>query len=122
MTSEPQANSNFRNSAVLQVVRAIIHLFVVIIATVWGFVDFALPFPAVFAGLGALLLTVVVWAIFLSPRPVLHADKFGHALIELLFLASGAGAILALGAPWWIAAAFFVVGAVLGYIVPNREK
>ncbi len=122
MTSEPQPNASPRDSQALQVVRGIFHLAVVIAATVWGFLDWAFPFPAVFVGLGALLLTIVIWAVFLSPKPVLHTDRFGHGLIELLFLASGAGALLALGVQWWIAVAFFVVGAVLGYVVPNRNK
>ncbi|MFC5338045.1 DUF2568 domain-containing protein [Leucobacter denitrificans] len=122
MTSEPQSNTSPRDSQALQVVRGVIHVAVVVNATVWGFFDWAFPFPAVFVGLGALLITILIWALFLSPKPVLHTDRFGHGLIELLFLASGAGALLALGVPWWIAAAFFVVGAILGWIVPNRNK
>lgn len=102
--------------------RALLHLGVVIAATVWGFLDWEFPFPAVLTGLGALVLTIVIWALFLSPRPVLHTDHFGHSLIELLFIASGAGSLLALGLPWWIPALFFIVGAVLGYFVPSRNR
>ncbi|MGO3146342.1 MAG: DUF2568 domain-containing protein [Leucobacter sp.] len=120
--SETGPSKNHRASAALQVVRMLFHLGVVISATLWGFTDWAFPFPALLAGAASLALTIVIWALFLSPRPVLHTDRFGHALIEVLFLATGAGALLAMGVQWWIAAAFFVVGAILGYIATPRSK
>lgn len=122
MTSEPQSNQHPLGSQAWAVARGLLHLCVVVFVTVWGFMDWAMPFPGTFVGLGALLLSIIIWALFLSPRAVLHTDRFGHALIELLFLASGAGAMLALGVPWVIPALFFIVGAALGYFASARDK
>ena len=47
------------------------------------------------------MLTVVIWALFLSPKPVLRTDRFGQALIELLLIAGAVGALLSLGVHWW---------------------
>ena len=102
--------------------RGIFHLATVVIVTAWGFLDWELPFPGILVGAGALVLRVLIWALFLSPKPVLHTDRYGLALIELLFLASGAGALLALGISGWIAAAFGIVGAALGYVAALRTR
>lgn len=96
--------------------RAICQLLAVISVTVWGFTGWSLPLPGLLTGIGILVLSVLVWAVFLSPRPVLHTDRFGQALIELLLIAGAVGALLALGFPWLGAAAFGVVAAVLGYL------
>ena len=104
----------------LQLVRAACHLAVVVLVSVWAFLDWPQPWPGLLTGFGFTLLAVLIWALFLSPRPVLHTDRFGRSLIELLFIGSGVGAMLVLGAPWWLALGFGVIAAVLGYIVPAR--
>ncbi|NLA65253.1 MAG: hypothetical protein GX862_04890, partial [Leucobacter sp.] len=53
---------------------------------------------------------------FLSPRPVLHTDRFGQSLIELLFIAAAVAVLLVLGVHPLIAVGFGLVGAVLGYV------
>lgn len=121
MNSETPSTKNTRNSQSLLGVRALFHLATVVFVTLWGFLDWEMPFPGIFIGIGALVLSIVIWALFLSPRPVLHTDRFGLALIEVLFLASGAAALLALGISGWIAAAFGVVGAALGYVAGARR-
>ena len=68
------------------------------------------------------MLSLVVWALFLSPKPVLQTDRFGQALIELMLLAAGVGAMLALGVNWIIATAFGVVGALLGFVSSLRAQ
>lgn len=116
----PTPNSAARSSTIMQLVRSAWHLLVVVFVAIWGFVDWAWPWPGMLTGIGFTLLAVLIWALFLSPKPVLHTDRFGQGLIELLFIASGVGALLAIGVPWVVAVIFGLVGAVLGYIVPAR--
>lgn len=107
---------------VLQTVRGLLHLVAVIAVTAWGFFDWRLPFPGTLIGLGALALGVLLWALFLSPKPVLRADPFGQALIELLLFAGATAALLALGVPWPFAVAFGLAGAAVGYFATIRGK
>src|SRR5690606_8663368 len=83
--TEIQAPSR-RLTLALQLVRALCHLVIVIAVAVWAFTDWELPWPGMLTGIGFTVLAVVIWAVFLSPRPVLRADRFGVSLVELLFL------------------------------------
>lgn len=105
-----------------QAVRGLFHLTAIVMITVWGFTGWDMPFPGILVGLGLLALSVLIWALFLSPKPVLATDKFGRALIELLLLAAGVASMLGLGVNWMIAVAFGVVGATLGFITSIRSK
>lgn len=122
MTSETPAApaSASRFSLILQLVRSACHLITVVIVAFWAFLDWAWPMPAILTGIGFTILAILIWALFLSPKPVLHTDRFGQGLIELLFIASGVGAMLALGVHWVVAVAFGVVAAVVGYLAPSR--
>lgn len=113
-----------RNTAVVQALRSLWHLIAVIVVTVWGFISWDLPTPGLFFGFGALILSVLLWALFLSPKPVLRADRFAQSMIELLLLAAAVAAIIELGVPWIIAAVYGVIGAVLGYVsgLPARNE
>ena len=105
-----------RSALVIQLLRAICHLGTVLIITFWALNAWPLPFPGLLAGAGALVLTVVIWALFLSPKPVLRTDRFGEALIELLLIAGAVGALLSLGANWVVAVLLGLVAAVIGYL------
>lgn len=105
-----------------QAVRGLFHLTAIVVITVWGFVGWEMPYPGILVGLGLLALSVLLWALFLSPRPVLATDRFGRALIELLLLAAGVASMLGLGVNWIIAVAFGVVGATLGFITSIGSK
>lgn len=105
-----------RSALVIQLLRAICNLGTVLIITFWALNAWPLPFPGLLAGAGALVLTVVIWALFLSPKPVLRTDRFGQALIELLLIAGAVGALLSLGANWVVAVLFGLVAAVIGYL------
>lgn len=118
-TPEPTTQAD-RSFLALQLLRSLCHLIVVVMVAVWAFTDWQLPWPGLLTGIGFTLLAVLIWALFLSPRPVLHTDRFGQSLIELLFIASGVGAMLALGVHWVVAVIFGVLAAVLGYVVPAR--
>lgn len=107
-------------SAPLQLVRAACHLIVVVAVFVWGFLDWPAPWLWL-TGFGFGLLSVLIWALFLSPRAMLHTDRFGQSLIELLFIASGVGAMLALGVHWIVAILFGLIAAVAGYLVISKK-
>lgn len=120
MTSAaPQQPS--RTLTVLALVRSLFHLAAVVAITVWGFLAWPLPFPGILTGIGMLVLCVLLWALFLSPRPVLRADRFAQALFELLLLAAAVGAVLDFGWHWAWAAVLGVAGAAVGLVVSLRQ-
>ena len=110
-----------RSALVIQLLRAICHLGTVLIITFWALNAWPLPFPGLLAGAGALVLTVVIWALFLSPKPVLRTDRFGQALIELLLSAGAVGAMLSLGANWVVATVLGLIAAVLGFFASANQ-
>lgn len=120
MTTSAETAPAARSTVVLQTVRGLFHLVAVASVTAWGALAWSFPFPGVLTGLGFLVLSVVVWALFLSPRPVLPTDRFGQALIELLLLAAAVAALLDFGLLWVWPVLFGIAGAVIGYIVSTR--
>ena len=105
----------------MQLLRAICHLAIVVIITIWAARSWSMPWPGLLAAAVALVITVIIWALFLSPKPVLHTDRFGQSLIELLLIGGAVAALLALGTHALIATGFGVVAAVLGYVVGARR-
>ncbi len=103
-------------AATMQVLRAICHLVALVVITWWALIEWPVPWPGLLTGVGFFALTVLIWALFLSPRPVLHTDRFGQALIELLLIAGAVAAMLGIGMHWIFALLFGVVAAVLGYL------
>lgn len=110
-----------RSSALLQFIRSFIHLIAVVAVTAWGFISWPLPWPGVLTGVGVLVLAVLLWALFLSPKPVLHVDRFAQSLFELLLLAAAAAVMFFLGWFWLWPVLLFVVGAVVGYLASARK-
>jgi len=108
-----------RSGQTLQFLRGVCHLIALIAITWWALVEWAFPWPGLLAGIGFFVLVVLVWALFLSPRPVLRTDRFGQALVELLLIAGAVGALLGLGVHWALAVLYGVIAAVLGYIAPS---
>ncbi len=109
-----------RSTSFLQLARGIFHLSAVVAVTVWGFLAWPLPFPGVLTGVGFLLFSALLWALFLSPRPVLRTDRFGQALVELLLIAAAVAALLDFGLFWVWAALYGAAAAVVGYLASNR--
>lgn len=107
---------------ILQTVRGLMHLVAIVSVTAWGFIDWTLPFPGTLVGLGALAVGVLVWALFLSPKPMLRVDRFGQALIELLLFGGATAALLSINVPWPLAVGFGVAGAIVGYATSMRTK
>lgn len=120
--TKTSASSTARQTVVLQSLRGLFHLVSIVSVTVWGFLAWPLPFPGIFTGIGFLVLSVLVWALFLSPRPVLRTDRFGQALVELLLLAAAVAAWFDFGFFWVWPTLFGLAGAVIGYIASTRPR
>lgn len=105
----------------MQLLRSLFQLAIVLVITFWAANAWPLPFPGLLVGAAALALTVVIWALFLSPHPVLRTDRFGQAIIELLLIAGAVAALLSLGANWIAAALFGLAAAVIGFIAGSAN-
>lgn len=101
------------------VLRLLIELFAFGSLVYWGFAQFDFPWNIV-AGLGAPLLAILVWALFVSPKAVIRVHPFVQALVELLVYVAVTAAWWTLGQPW-IGLVFGLVAVVVGVIVGRRK-
>lgn len=103
---------------VLDVVRAIVLVLAIATLALWGFATWPLPWNIIL-GIGAPVVVLLVWAMFLSPRPMLRVHPFLRAAVELLIYV---GVTIA----WWsmdqalIGTAFGLVAIVAGLISGRR--
>ncbi len=109
--------------SIFSVIRLLFHVATVVFIGLWGFTAFEFPLPALLWGVGGVVVAILVWALFLSPKPVLHTDRFGQSLVELLFLAGGAAAMYLFGVPLWVVVIYGVVAPAIAYvdILVNRN-
>lgn len=104
---------------VLDVIRTVVLIAAVASLALWGFATWPLPWNIV-VGIGAPVVVILVWALFLSPRPVLRVHPFLRAAVELLIYV---GVTIA----WWsmdqalIGSAFALVAIVTGLISGRRS-
>ncbi|WP_308467648.1 YrdB family protein [Rathayibacter soli] len=96
------------------VLQFFIELFAFASLAIWGFSTWPLPWNIV-VGIGAPLLAMVLWALFLSPKAVLQIDNYAKALIEIAIMVTAAYTWWDLGQPV-VAVVFAVVAAVSGVI------
>lgn len=102
------------------IIRFLLEIVAVVSLAIWGFTMWPMPWPGVAFGIGAPLLAILIWALFLSPKAVFQVDPFGRALFEIMIMGSVAFA-------WWsmeqpiIAAAFALVATVSG-VVNGRSR
>lgn len=105
----------------MSVLRWLVELAAIVVLGIWGFSEFAFPWPALLTGLGAPLFALIIWALFLSPRAVFGVDQFGKALVEIVIFSAAALAMLFMGWPWWTALALVALGTVAGVIEGRRQ-
>ncbi|PKQ34209.1 MAG: 4-amino-4-deoxy-L-arabinose transferase [Actinobacteria bacterium HGW-Actinobacteria-11] len=104
--------------SVLDIVRAVVLVVAVASLALWGFASWDLPWNII-VGIGAPVIVVVIWALFLSPRAVLRVHPFLRAAVELLIYV---GVTIA----WWsmgqalIGTAFALVAVVSGVLSGRR--
>ncbi len=102
------------------VLRFLLELFAFVSLGIWGFLAFPLPWPGVLIGIGAPLLAILAWALFVSPKAVLHVDVFGKALVEIAVFSAAAIGWWMLGQPV-VAIVFAVVAAVSGILNGRKQ-
>ncbi|MFT4258170.1 YrdB family protein [Microbacterium sp.] len=106
------------NIAAIDVIRAIVLVVAIGTFALWGLATWPLPWNLVI-GIGAPVVVLLVWALFLSPRPVLRLHPFLRAAVELLVYV---GVTIA----WWlmeqplIGLAFAVVAVGAGVVSGRR--
>jgi len=117
---EPRSATPARSPiTVLDVVRAIILLAALVSFALWGFAQWEFPLSLVF-GIGAPLVGLLVWALVLSPRPVLHVHPFIRAIAELLIYAAVTMCWWDMGQVW-VGLGFAVVAVAAGLIAGLRR-
>ncbi|MDY0910560.1 YrdB family protein [Microbacterium sp. CFBP9034] len=105
--------------SVIDLLAFVCELFAFASLAVWGFASWPLPWNIV-AGIGAPVLAILVWALFVSPRAVLAVHPFVRALVELLVYASATIAWWSLGYAW-IGLIFGIVAVTIGVIAGRRR-
>lgn len=104
---------------VTDVLALVCELFALATLSIWGFAAWELPWNIV-AGIGAPVLAIVVWALFVSPRAMVRVHPFVRALVELLVYAAATIA-------WWsmghaaIGIGFAVIAVTIGLITGRRR-
>ncbi|MBO1738773.1 YrdB family protein [Leifsonia sp. TF02-11] len=101
------------------ILRFLLEIFAIVSLGIWGFIAWPLPWNIV-VGIGAPALAILLWALFRSPKAVLHVDPFVKAIVELVVMGSAAFAWWSLGQPI-VALVFAVVATVSGVINGRRE-
>ncbi len=119
MTSSTQHDRARLRIGPNDVLRFLLELFAIVSLGVWGFVAWPLPWNIV-VGVLAPVAAILLWALFRSPRAVLHVDMFVKAVVEILVMGAAAFAWLALGQPI-VAVVFAVIATVSGVINGRRE-
>lgn len=110
---------NRPNLVPLDIIRAIILVAAIASLALWGFAMWTFPWNLVL-GIGAPLIVLLVWALFLSPRPMLRLHPFVRAAVELLIYA---GVTLA----WWsmdqawVGLGFALVAVTAGLFAGRRN-
>ena len=101
-------------------VRFALELFTFFTFAFWGFVAWPGPWQNIVLGIATPLIAILLWALFCSPKAVIHLDAFGRGLVEILIMGAAALAWLMLG-QWVIALIFGVVATVSGLINGRKQ-
>ncbi|WP_101847061.1 YrdB family protein [Zhihengliuella sp. ISTPL4] len=116
--SAPVAGVDRPAITALDIVRVVVLIVAIASLALWGFASWDLPWNIVI-GVGAPVVTLLLWALFLSPRPVLRVHPFLRAVVELFIYV---GVTIA----WWsmgqalIGTAFALVAVVAGVLSGRR--
>ncbi|MBP3977708.1 YrdB family protein [Microbacterium sp. BLY] len=120
MTPDPAPVAGVERPALsaLDIVRVVVLIAAIGSLALWGFASWDLPWSIVI-GIGAPVVALLLWALFLSPRPVLRVHPFLRAIVELFIYV---GVTIA----WWsmgqalIGTAFALVAVVAGVLSGRR--
>ncbi|MEW1961157.1 YrdB family protein [Microbacterium sp. NPDC077644] len=110
---------NRPNITPLDIIRAVVLVAGLASLALWGFAMWEFPWNLVL-GIGTPLVVLVVWALFLSPRPVLRLHPFIRAAVELIIYAGVTLAWWSMGQAW-AGVAFAVVAVAAGLFAGRRS-
>ena len=116
--AEPAPGTRAPLSAI-DILAFLCELFAFATLAIWGFASWPFPWNIV-AGIGAPVLAIVVWALFVSPRAVFTVHPFVRAFVELLVYASATIAWWSMGQAW-LGLVFGVVAVTIGVIAGRRR-
>jgi len=117
--SAPAPGVNRPSTTPLDIIRVVVLVTAIASLALWGFAMWEFPWNIVF-GIGAPVLVLLIWALILSPRPVLTVHPFVRAAVELLVYV---GVTLA----WWsmdqawVGLGFAVVAVAAGLFAGRRR-
>ncbi|WP_404431599.1 YrdB family protein [Microbacterium lacus] len=86
---------------------------------IWGFATWPFPWNIV-VGIGAPVIAILLWALFVSPRAVLAVHPFVRAIVELLVYVSATIAWWSLGFTW-VGLIFGIIAVTVGVIAGRRR-
>jgi len=117
--AEPLPAGTRRALSPVEVLSFVCELFAFGTLAFWGFA--AWPFPwNIAVGIGAPVIAILLWALFVSPRAVLAVHPFVRAVVELLVYASATIAWWSTGATW-VGLIFAVVAVTAGVLAGRRR-
>ncbi len=105
--------------SVVDILALLCELFAFVTLAIWGFAMWAFPWNIV-VGIGAPLVAILIWALFVSPRAVFAVHPFVRAVVELLVFASATLAWWSMGLTW-VGLVFGVVAVTVGYLAGRRR-
>lgn len=103
----------------LDIIRAVVLVVAIASLALWGFALWPFPWNIVL-GVGAPALVLLLWALFLSPRPVVPLHPFVRATVELLIYVAVTLAWWSMGQTW-IGLGFAVVAVTAGLFAGRRN-
>ena len=103
----------------VDVLAFVCELFAFVTLAIWGFASWPFPWNIV-AGVGAPLLAILVWALFVSPRAVFAVHPFVRAVVELLVYVTATLAWWSMGLTW-VGLVFGIVAVTAGVLAGRRR-
>lgn len=117
-TSLPAPQGVVARATALDIVRVVVLITALASLVLWGLAAWTLPWNLA-AAIGAPILTLLLWALFLSPRPVLVVHPFVRAAVELVLYAAVTITWWTMGQAW-IGLGFAVVAIATGLMAGRR--
>jgi hypothetical protein len=122
--AEPQGSASLqpgmrRPLSAVDIVCFLAELFAFATLAFWGFTAWDFPWNLVF-GIGAPVVAILLWALFVSPRAVFAVHPFIRALVELLVYAAATIAWWSMG-QLWIGLVYAVIAVTFGVIAGRRR-
>lgn len=120
MTQDTPAETGVNRPQItpLDIVRVVVLVTAVVSLALWGFLGWPMPWNLIL-GLGTPVVVLVIWGLFLSPKPVLRLHPFLRALVELLVYVGVTLAWWSMQQPW-VGLGFAVVAVAAGVLAGRR--